>query len=109
MTETTPVRKSYIDRSTLPGVEGATLRRIAGYLKPYVRCLLAIGVLLVSSALIDLLPQGLLKLILDHALPQRDVPLLLWLCAGMIAAPAISDLLDVGEKYLTTFLGERVM
>jgi hypothetical protein len=38
---------------------------------------------------------------------ERNVTQLLWLCAGMIAAPAVSDLLDVGEKYLTTFLGER--
>ena len=109
MAEPAPVRKTYIDPSTLPEVERATLRRIAGYLKPYVRYLIAIGVLLISSALIDLLPQWLLKLTLDRALPERNVEQLLWLCAGMIAAPAVSDLLDVGEKYLTAFLGERVM
>src|SRR5262245_26827517 len=102
-------RKTYIDPSALPSVERATLRRIASYLKPYFRYLLAIGLFLITSALLDLLPPWLIKRVIDSALPARDVTQLIWLCAVMIAAPALSDLLDVGEKYYTTFLGERVM
>jgi len=102
-------KKSYIDPSALPSVERATVWRIGSYLKPYWRRLLAIGFLLVSSALLDLLQPLLIKRVLDVALPQRDLTQLIWLCLGMIAAPAAADILDVGEKYLTTFLGERVM
>src|SRR5437867_967976 len=107
----TPVstKRTYLDPGSLPAVERATLRRIASYLRPYLRPLFAIGFLLVSSALLDLLPPLFIKRVVDSALPERDLVQLLWLCAGMIAAPAASDLLDVGEKYLTTFLGERVM
>jgi ATP-binding cassette, subfamily B, bacterial len=100
---------SNIDSSARPAVERATLRRIAAYLRPYVRYLFAIGFLLVSSAIFDLLPPLLVKSAVDSALPNRNLMQLLWLCLGMVAAPAVSDLLDVGEKYLTTLLGERVM
>jgi ATP-binding cassette subfamily B protein len=90
-------------------VERATLVRIASYLKPYKGQILVIAALLVISALLNLVPPLLIKRMIDHALPERDLTQLLWLAFAMIAAPGSAGLLDVGEKYLTTLLGERVM
>ena len=60
-------RKTYIDPSALPSVERATLRRIASYLQPYFRYVLAIGLFLITSALLDLLPPWLIKRVIDSA------------------------------------------
>ena len=38
-----------------------------------------------------------------------DLPLLGWLVAGMIAIPVVTALIGVGQTYLTTLLGNRVM
>ena len=51
-------------------IERTTLRRIDLCLRPYVRYLLAIGFLLVVSALLDLLPPLFLKGVVDVALPR---------------------------------------
>jgi ATP-binding cassette, subfamily B, bacterial len=97
------------DPGSLPRIGRATLRRIAALMRPELRTVLAIGVLLVSSAILDLLQPVILKLLIDHAIPERHFGLFAWLCVGMIAAPLGADLLDVREKYLTTLVGERVV
>jgi ATP-binding cassette subfamily B protein len=111
--QTPIVQKSHVDVRALPPVERATIGRIASYLKPYSGQIALIAFLLVSSALLNLLPPLLIKRIIDHvldpALPERDYAQLLWLAIAMVAAPGSAALLDVGEKYLTTLLGERVM
>ena len=90
-------------------LRSGTLRRIASLLAPHGGHLVSILALLVSSALLDLFQPIFLKRVIDHALPERNVSLFLWLCAGMLAAPLAAGFLDVGEGYLTTLVGERVM
>jgi len=102
-------RRSFIDPKSPSKVEPATLRRSVSLVRPYQGYLLLILVTLVSSALINLLQPIFIKRLVDSALPERSVSLLLWLCAGMVAVPLAADFLDVGEKYLTSLLGERVM
>jgi ATP-binding cassette, subfamily B, bacterial len=102
-------RKNEIDFRLAPKVECATLRRIQLLLRPYAGYLLLILLLLVSSALLNLLTPIFLKQLIDRAVPERNSRLFISLCAGMLAAPVGADFLDVGEKYLTTLVGERVM
>jgi len=109
VTESARPRKSFIDPKSPPKVEPATLRRIASLVRPYRGYLLLILVTLVTSALINLLQPIFIKRLVDSALPERSLSLLLWLCAGMVAVPLVADSLDVVEKYLTSLLGERVM
>jgi ATP-binding cassette, subfamily B, bacterial len=104
-----PIRKSDVDPKLVSKIERTTLRRIALLLRPHVGSLLVILVLLVSSALLNLLAPILLKQVVDRAIPERRLWLFIGLCAGMLAAPVGADVLDVGEKYLTTLVGERVM
>jgi ATP-binding cassette subfamily B protein len=103
------VKKSFIDPKALPRVERSTLRRIAGYLKPYRGRIALIALFLVSSALLSLLPPILVKRVIDRALPAHDYWALFWLSLAMVAAPLGAGLLDVGEKYFTAYLGESVM
>jgi len=105
----TSTKKSYIDPRDLPAVDRATLRRILAYLRPYIWTLIGVVGLIVGAALLNLLPPLLLKAVVDRAIPSRDLRLLLWLCAAMIAGPLTASLLQVAQKYLTTSIAERVM
>jgi ATP-binding cassette subfamily B protein len=102
-------KKTRLDPKDLPAVDRATVRRILAYIAPYrTHALLVCGTILVA-ALLGLLPAILVKEVVDHAIPQRDLSRVLWLCAAMIAAPLTASAVSAGQKYLTTLIGERVM
>jgi len=102
------VQRIALDPGSLPKIERTTLRRIARLMRPELGTLVSIAWLLVSSAILNLLQPVILKLLIDRAIPERNVALFAWLCVGMLAAPLAADFLDVAEKYLTTLVGERV-
>mgnify|MGYP000986784041 CR=1 FL=1 len=102
-------RKSYIDPTLAPEMERATLRRIAGFVRPYARPAALVLVLIVATSVLDLLPPLLVKRLVDVAIPQRDVRALAWLAVGMVVAPLAADILGMAEKYATTWIGEHAM
>lgn len=108
-------KKSYIDPQQLPPVERAMLRRIFSHLLPYRRSAAAILLCVVAGALLNLLPPlfvkeivDYLEAVLDHAQPP-EVGRLLLLCLGMVLGPLAAGLIGVGQKYLATQVGEKVM
>ena len=103
------MKKSYIDPRDLPPVNPVTFRRIAAYLRPYRLRLVAIGFIIATCAVLNLLPPLLIKTVVDHAIPEKRLTWLLWLCAGMIAGPLAAGLLQVAQKYLAAQTSERVM
>jgi len=85
------------------------LARVLTYARPYWRSLalmlLAIGV----TALIGLIPPLLYRDLIDNVLPNGDVKRLNWLALGMIAIPVVSGLIGVGQRYLSSRIGEGVI
>jgi ATP-binding cassette, subfamily B, bacterial len=102
-------KKTHIDPSDLPAVEGQTLRRILTWLRPYRGAATLVFACLAVSAGLGVLPPLLVKAVVDRALPARDLRSLLLLCAGMATVALVAGLLSVGQKRLTTLLGERVI
>lgn len=105
----TSTKKSYIDPRDLPPVNPVTFRRILAYLRPYRLRVAAVALIIVGSALLNLVPPLLVKRVVDDAIPHRHLALLLWLCAGMVAGPLAAGLLQVAQKYLSAQTSERVM
>ncbi|MFO0727709.1 MAG: ABC transporter ATP-binding protein [Myxococcota bacterium] len=104
------MKKSKIDPAELKrNIERATLRRIALSLAPYRRHSTWVFVTIVLAALLNLVPSIFLKDLVDRAIPTKDVHLVLWLAAGMIAGPLVAGLLGVLQRYLAALIGERVM
>jgi hypothetical protein len=103
------VRKSFIDPANLPEMERATLRRILGTMSAYRREVFAALAVMFVCALLNLLPPLLIKRTVDQAIPAGDETEVLELCGLMIVGPLIAGLLQVWQKYLTAFVGERVM
>ena len=88
---------------------GRTVRRIAGFFRPYRLAVTAVLATIVVTSLLGLINPYLLKLLIDVALPQRDFGLLNLFVGLMIAVPIISGLIGVGQSYLNNVIGQRVM
>lgn len=102
-------KKTYIDPGELPDVERATLRRIFSYLRPYRGYAFLVLLSITCAALLGALPPLFIKRIIDHAIPERNMTMLLLLCGGMVAGPLLGGLLGVAQKYLSAYIAERVM
>ncbi len=86
-----------------------SLRRIARLLAPFKgRLAVVVGLIVVSSA-IGLAQPFLVKRLIDDALPQQDVDLLLWLVGGMVAVAAATAMIGVLQTWLSTSVGQQVM
>ena len=91
------------------GMNAGVARRIARLFKPYKwRVAGAIGTILVTAGLGVVNPY-LLQIVIDDAIPNRDLTLLYFLVGLMIALPLISGLVGVGQSYLNNTVGQRVM
>ncbi|HET6284725.1 MAG TPA: ABC transporter ATP-binding protein [Polyangia bacterium] len=102
-------KKTYLDPSALPELERATLGRIFSYLRPYRRHAFLVLLSITGAAILNALPPLFIKRIVDQAIPERQVRLLLLLCAGMAVGPLLAGVLGVAQKYLAAFIAERVM
>ena len=86
-----------------------SLRRIARLLEPFRLRLAVVVGLIVTSSVIGLAQPFLVKRLIDQALPQQDVAMLLWLVAGMVGVAAATALIGVLQTWLSTAVGQRVM
>ncbi len=90
-------------------LEGALIRRVLGYFRPYrARSLLILACLALASVL-GLAPPLLVRAILDRALPGRDLSLLSGLVAGLILLPVITGLIGVLQNYWHVRISQCLM
>jgi ATP-binding cassette subfamily B protein len=96
-----------------PGVpperRAKTVRRIAGFFRPYRLGVTLVLATIVLTSLLGLINPYLLKLLIDEALPQRNFGLLNLFVGLMIAVPLIAGLIGVGQSYLNNVIGQHVM
>ena len=91
------------------GMNASVARRIAALFRPYVwRVAGAIGAILLTAGLGVVNPY-LLQVVIDDAIPDRNLNLLYLLVALMIALPIVSGLIGVGQSYLNNTVGQSVM
>ncbi len=97
------------DQRLSPEQRSRTLRRIAGFFRPYRLAVVVVMSTIVLTALIGTINPYLLKVLIDDALPNQDFQLLN-LCVGlMIVLPIMSGLIGVGQTYLNNVVGQHVM
>ncbi|MCZ2849380.1 ABC transporter ATP-binding protein [Modestobacter sp. VKM Ac-2978] len=83
--------------------------RVAGLFRPYRRQLATVVTLIVASSAIALATPFLIRLVIDEAIPEQDVPLLGWAVAGMVGVAAVTAVLGVLQTWLSTTVGQHVM
>ncbi|MEP7159066.1 MAG: ABC transporter ATP-binding protein, partial [Chloroflexota bacterium] len=76
---------------------------------PYRLAVSAVLATIVVTSLLGLVNPYLLKLLIDEALPQRDLGLLNLFVGLMIVVPIVAGLIGVGQSYLNNIIGQRVM
>jgi ATP-binding cassette subfamily B protein len=86
-----------------------SLRRIGVLFLPYRWPLAAVIAIIVASSAVAMASPFLLRAVIDVALPERDVALLAWLTAGMVAVAALTSAFGVIQTWISTTVGQRVM
>ena len=99
------------DLTRRPGSEGRTLRRIAGFFRPYRGRLAFIAVLILITVGIGVINPILLGLAIDNLVPggEQDLGLLFLQCGLMIVLPIITSAIGVWQSFLSNVVGQRVM
>ncbi|MGD2026602.1 MAG: ABC transporter ATP-binding protein [Anaerolineales bacterium] len=92
-----------------PTVDRALLKRVYGYARPYLGVMVVVLVFILITSLIQLVPPLLYRDLFDNVIPDKDIPRLVWLSAGMIGIPLAASFLDVAQRYFSARLGEGVI
>jgi ATP-binding cassette subfamily B protein len=86
-----------------------SLRRIAGLFTPYKWSVAGVVAIIVASSIVGLASPFLLRGVIDVALPDRDLHLLVLLTLGMVAVAAVTAVLGVLQTWINTRIGQQVM
>jgi ATP-binding cassette subfamily B protein len=86
-----------------------SLRRIARLFAPHRRSVAGVVAIIIASSIVGLASPFLLRAIIDTALPDQDLRLLVILAAGMVAVAGVTSVLGVVQTWVSTKVGQHVM
>src|SRR5664279_1897223 len=86
-----------------------SLRRVGRLFAPYRWPLAVVTAIIVASSVVGMAAPFLMRAVIDRALPERNVTLLVWLVVGMIAVAALTSALGVVQTWISTKVGQQVM
>ncbi len=92
-----------------PERRNRTVRLMVAFFAPYRRKVAVVLVAIVATSLLGLANPLILKLLIDEAIPNRDLGLLNLFVGLMIALPIVSGLIGVGQSYVNNVVGQGVM
>src|SRR6478609_4881728 len=103
-----PRRVDPADRAQL-AESPVSWRRVGSLFAPFRARVVLVVALIVASSAVSLASPFLLKLVIDDALPQQDVRLLLLAVGGMLAITVATAVLGLGQTFISTRVGQGVM
>src|SRR5215210_5376272 len=103
------MRTAPLSESDRRPVTSRTVRRILQFFRPYRLRVSFTVVAIIAVAVIGLANPFLLKQIIDDAIPNRDLNRLYLYAGLMLVLPIVTGLIGVGQTYLNTVIGQRVM
>ena len=86
-----------------------SLRRIGLLFRPYRWQLAIVTAIIAASSLVGLASPFLLRAVIDTALPDKNLRLLAWLVAAMVAVAALTSAFGVIQTWISTKVGQHVM
>lgn len=86
-----------------------SVRRVLALFTPYRGRIVGVAALMIFSSAVGLAGPFLMRAIIDTALPQHRLMLLIWLVAGMIAVAMIAALVGAWQVVLTSRIGQAVL
>jgi ATP-binding cassette, subfamily B, bacterial len=86
-----------------------SLRRIGQLFRPYRWQLAFVTAIIGASSIVGLASPFLLRAVIDKALPEKNLHLLVWLVVAMVAVAAITSAFGVVQTWVSTKVGQQVM
>ncbi|WP_404286715.1 ABC transporter ATP-binding protein [Glutamicibacter arilaitensis] len=86
-----------------------SLRRIAGLFRPHLKTVILVMLLIVASSLIGLAQPFIIRELIDVAIPEQNVKLLLALAGGLVLIALVNAVLGVIQTWRATLMGQKVM
>lgn len=103
-----PRRISKEDRAQLEA-RPVPFARVAALFGPHRRTLGAVVAIIVATSVVSMASPFLVREVVDVAIPQQDVSLLLWVVGGMVVVAVVTSLLGVVQTWMSAQVGQRVM
>ncbi len=97
------------EKENLPKVDRKLIRRILSYLKPYWLQFAFVFLAILLSAVVGLLPSIITGKIVDEALLDRDMALLIRLLLMAFATLAVSQIIGVLESYINAWISQKII
>ena len=97
------------EKSNIPEVNAALLKRIASYLKPYTLQFILVFAAILLSAVIGLMPSVITGRIVDEALINREMSLLIKLLFYAFATLVASQIIGVLENYINSWISQKII
>lgn len=86
-----------------------TLKRVATLYASYRTQLIIVAALVLITSILGVITPILIQQLIDQALPQQDLNLLLILISGMIIAAALTGILNLVQSRMNAAVGFKVM
>ncbi len=87
----------------------APVGRVLALFRPYRARIALVTSIIVVSAVVALASPLLLRELLDHAIPDRDVTLVTLIALGMIAVAVVTNTLGVLQTWMSNSVGQTLM
>jgi ATP-binding cassette subfamily B protein len=97
------------EKKNRPKITKAMAKRIFSYLKPYWPQFIVVFIAIALESALGLVPSLLTKQIVDTALPNKDINLLVVLIAFSFGATVILSLTGVLDNYVNTWIGQHII
>ncbi|SHH75977.1 ATP-binding cassette, subfamily B [Sporobacter termitidis DSM 10068] len=97
------------DTPEKPKITKALLLRILSYFRPYWKLLIVMLAAIVVTSALGVVSPLLTKDIIDIALPNRDIRLLVYYILLTFGTLVVLNLVTVGQSYLNTLISKRII
>ncbi|MCJ7694149.1 MAG: ABC transporter transmembrane domain-containing protein, partial [Anaerolineaceae bacterium] len=92
-----------------PQVNRSLLKRVATYAKPYRWLIFGSLIAILLYTLLGLISPLILRSLIDTAIPNADIRLLIWCAVGIMVIPIFSGACQVLERRFSSQIGEGVI
>ncbi len=96
------------EKANAPKVTWPLVKRILSYIKPYWKQFAIVLVCIVVSSVLGLLPSVLTGRIIDDGLIGQNMKLLVILIVASLGVTLLSNLIQVGESYLNSWIAQHM-
>jgi ATP-binding cassette, subfamily B, bacterial len=92
-----------------PKITRSLLKRVLFYAGPYRWLMVGMLLLILASTGLGLLSPLIMRDLIDHAIPSRDVHRLILLALAMLGIPIVNGALNVVQRRINARVGEGVI